>query len=208
MKTIRYTILLLLAAVGVHAEVINLRSVIKPGVQLIYVVEAGGKTYDFIVTVKDLAGKKFDWKMGEPVNRSGSITHTAKGLQNGDVLFNYFSGGPKTLDNRTTSVWLSQKLFKHFQSSAGKPVKVYAYGAAKPPVEMGTFTGSIPFEILVDGETKEIEVELVKKLVKSGKEYIVGSGDESLHYNPDKSFPIIFRMNFDFYLQLKEVKTK
>ena len=123
-------------------------------------------------------------------------------------MHNYFVNGIKKLDNNTLSVWLSQRVFNHLDKSVGKPVKIYPNGMKSKALNMGTYTGALPLEIIVDGETQTISEELASPLVKSGKDYIVSSRDEFFTFNPEKTFPIILRMDFGFSLVLKEVRTK
>lgn len=187
---------------------IQLASLIKPGVKLIYDVEAGNMKYSFTITIKDIKGGAFDWAMSAPVNKNGSVKQTPRALLSGNVLYNRFAGGAVMLDDRTTSVWLSQKVADHFNKNGGRPITVYAYGADKAPLEMGTYTGDIPVEIKVDGVTRTLNVGLAKPLVKSGKEYIVSSADEFIHYNTDPKLPLIIDMRLDFSINLAEVITK
>ena len=187
----------------------DLASIIKPGVKLVYEVDANGKTYNFIVTIMDKKGSSFAWEMTDPVNISGTIIHTDKALKSGTVMYNYFGEGTKKLDDKTLSVWLSKKVFDNMESSAGQPMKIYMYGADSPGIEMGTFTGALNNEILVDGETKTISEELVKPLVKDGNDIVPDDDQgEFFTFYPNADFPVILRMNAGFSLALKEVRTK
>ena len=196
-----------LFALQANAQV-KLENIVKPGTKLIYAVEAGGKKYDFIVTVKDLKGSSFDWEMTDPVNISGTIIHTPKALANANTMYNFFQPGTKKLDDKTLSVWLSKKVYEHLSKTAGKPIKIYVYGPGKDPLDMGTFTGSVPLEVIIDGKTENISTELVKPLVLSGRDYVPDDKDEFFSFYDSPSFPIILRLNLDFSISLKEIKTK
>jgi hypothetical protein len=82
---------------------------LSKGTKLIYNVEQGAKSYQFIMTITELSKSvSFNWEMTSPVNRSGSITMTADAMKSANALFNYFSGGPTTLTEET-SVFISNE---------------------------------------------------------------------------------------------------
>ena len=85
---------LLITCILASAQV-KLETIVKPGTKLIYAVESGSKKYDFIVTVKKLSPLVFDWQMTDPVNTSGTITHTAKAMISANTMYNFFSADPK-----------------------------------------------------------------------------------------------------------------
>lgn len=52
----------------------------KVGTVMTYGVDAFGKQYDFVVTIKKLDKEiEFDWRMTEPVNNSGSVKRCPEG---------------------------------------------------------------------------------------------------------------------------------
>jgi hypothetical protein len=187
---------------------VKIENIVKPGSKLIYEVEEHGQVYNFIVTVKDLKGTSFDWEMTAPVNKKGRIDHTTKALKSGNVLFNYFTSGPKNLDDKTTSVWLSTASYNAFTNTAGKPIKMYLHGPNADPQMVGTYTGAIPLDILVDGKKEIVEVELVRELKLMGSDgYMPSSSDDFLHISSSPKVPIIIGMRLDFNIHLKEIKT-
>ncbi len=195
--------MLLILSITAFAQV-NIQSLIKPGAKLFYAVEANGQKYDFIVTVKALTpALVFDWEMTDRADNKGTITHTAAAMLSANTMYNYFSPGVKTLDDNTTSVWLSKNTFAGLMK-AGKGVMV-KMNVGETPKKMGTYTGNNEMEILVNGEKETIEEELSKELNDEG----MPTMDDSFFtfYNSAK-MPVILRMRNGFYIALKEIKTK
>ena len=183
---------------------VNIQTLIKPGAKLIYAVEANSQKYDFIVTVKALTpALVFDWQMTDPINTNGTITHTAKAMISANTMFNYFSPGQKTLSDDMISVWLSKNTFAGV-SKAGKGFMM-KMNVGETPKKMGTYTGSLELEILVDGEKETIEEELATELNNEG---LPGLGDTFFTFYNSAKMPIILRMNNGFTIGLKEIKTK
>ena len=181
----------------------KIETLVKPGSKLIYAVESGTKKYDFIVTVKKLSPLVFDWQMTDPVNMSGTITHTAKAMVSANTMYNYFSPGPKKLDDRTISVWLSKNAFNGLmKASKGYMIKMNTDAV---PTKMGTFTGALDLEIIVNGEKQTIQEELANEL--SENNIPTGDGNFFTFYSSPK-LPIITRMRNNFYLSLKKIQTK
>jgi len=203
MKKITILFSLLIACLLTSAQV-KLETLVKPGTKLIYAVEAQGKKYDFIVTVKKLSPLVFDWQMTDPVNTSGTITHTAKAMISANTMYNFFSPGAKKLDDKTISVWLSKNTFAGIMK-AGKGIMMKMNVGAEPK-KMGTYTGALPLEILVDGQTKTVDEELVNEL--SDKGVPADNDDDFFTVYGSAKLPIILRMRNGFYIGLKEIKTK
>lgn len=203
MKKLFFLSALLIMCIFSFAQV-TLQSLVKPGAKLIYAVEANGQKYDFIVTVKALApALVFDWQMTDPVNTSGTITHTPAAMISANTMYNYFAPGPKTLDDNSISVWLSKNTFAGLVK-AGKGVMM-KMNTGDAPKKMGTYTGSNEMQILVNGEKETIEEELAKELNDEG----LPTGDDSFFtFNKSAKMPIILRMQNGFYIALKEIKTK
>jgi len=190
--------LALLASVCSFAQV-NLQSVIKPGVKLIYGVEANEQKYDFIVTIKAVSpALVFDWEMTEPVNRNGSITHTATAMLSGNTMYNYFSGGAKTLDDNTLSVWISKSIFTSLtKGGRSAMLKMNTNESAQKMSVTSEDPGE--WHILLNGEKETIE-----EFVAKGE-----SGDDVFFSVANSAkFPVILRMKNGFYIGLKEIKTK
>lgn len=203
MKKILLLPALLLVTIFSFAQV-TLQSLVKPGTKLIYAVEAGSQKYDFIITVKALTpAVVFDWQMTDPVNTNGSITHTAAAMASANTMYNYFSGGAKTLPNDQISVWLSKATFTGLvKAGKGTMMRMNTGEGLK---KMGTYTGSNELEILVNGEKETIEEELANELNEEG---LPGSGDTFFTFYNSAKMPIILRMRNGFYIALKEIKTK
>jgi hypothetical protein len=85
----------------------------QTGDKLVYEVNAGGKVYDFIITLLPKTDKfryVFDWEMTAPINRKGHVNITNEAAYDSKKYINYFSGGDLTLTD-ACSVWLSGQNF-------------------------------------------------------------------------------------------------
>ncbi len=206
MKQLYIFLLLCIASINAQAQV-KLEEIVKPGTKLIYTVKAQGSTYDFIVTVKDVKGKTFDWEMTKPADMKGSINHTDKALQNAYKMYNYFHSEERTLDDQTLAVWLSQKLFKSLVK--GEAIKICMYSPTDPPATMKQFMDG-EYLVKVDGNGYKMYDKWVKpaKKLKDGKWMIDPASDDAFTYYNSPSFPIILRMHTDFELALREIRTK
>ncbi len=196
-KTFLLPILLLLSTI-IFSQV-NLQSVIKPGAKLIYGVEANEQKYDFIITIKTLTpALVFDWEMTEPVNRKGTIIHTANAMVSGNTMYNYFSGGEKTLDDNTLSVWLSRNVFTSL-TKGGKNAMIKMNTGESAQKMSVTKEDPEELHIIVNGEKDGIE-----EFTAKGE-----TGDEVYFtFSNSAKFPIVLRMKNGFYIGLKEIKTK
>ena len=147
----------LLASSAVSFAQVNLQSLIKPGTKLIYGVEAGEQKYDFIVTVKALVpALVFDWEMTNDKKSSGTITHTAAAMISANTLYNYFSGGAKTLDDNTLSVWISKNSF--ISLTKGVKSVMLKMNTNESPKKMGvTKEDPAELKIIVNGEKETVE---------------------------------------------------
>ncbi|MBL0180836.1 MAG: hypothetical protein IPP96_00580 [Chitinophagaceae bacterium] len=184
---------------------VNVQTLVKPGAKLIYAVEANEQKYNFIVTVKALVpALVFDWEMTDPVNTSGTITHTATAMISANTMYNFFSGGQKTLDDNTLSVWLSKNTFTGL--TKGTKSVLMKMNTNEPPQKMGN-TKEDPEElhILVNGEKETVEEFTAKQLNEAG-----GPAGDDVYFTFANSakMPIILRMKNGFYIALKEIKTK
>lgn len=100
---------------------------IKVGSVLTYSVNADGKKYDFIITIKKLSnsiteGASFDWKMTAPINKSGTINISAGAMDSSFAWYNYFSSGTINLENQTSvmlSYWLIEDILYAYE---GEPL--------------------------------------------------------------------------------------
>lgn len=184
---------------AVQAQNINdlesLENAIKPGTQLTYDVNAGGKQYKFIVTIKKLGTEiAFDWKMTEPVNKTGSVAMTAAAVAKADALFNYFNGGPTVLE-KETSVWISQKLFNDIATNAQGAIRV---------------NGAADTVTVMSNTISEFNFNLNGNLVAVPGWELQGGSD--IKYTIDviesAKFPLIVRMDLGWTIALSEVKSQ
>lgn len=204
MKKILLVPALLIFSIFSFAQV-NIQSLIKPGTKLIYAVEANLQKYDFIVTVKAITPALiFDWQMTDPVNTSGTITHTSAAMLSANTMYNYFTPGEKTLDDNTISVWLSKNIFTAL-TKEGKGV-IMKMNTNEAPKKMGAYKED-PDElhIIVNGEKETVEEKIVKEINDAGTPV---SGEVYFTFYNSVKMPIILRMMNGFYIALKEIKTK
>ena len=204
MRKILLLLSLTLVASSSFAQV-NLQSVIKPGTRLVYAIEANEQHYDFIVTVKALSpAVVFDWEMTNDSKSSGSITHTATAMTAGNTLYNYFSPGPKTLDDNTLSVWISKNAFNSL-TKGGKSalLKMNVNEAARKMLV--TQEDPTELKILLNGEKETVELFTAKdaNFANSAPEDQV-----SFSFSNNAKMPIILQMRNGFNLSLKEIKTQ
>lgn len=204
MKKIFLLYSLLMLSVFSFAQV-NLQSVIKPGTKLIYAVEAGAEKYDFIVTVKALVPALiFDWEMTNDNKGSGTITHTAVAMVSANTLYNYFSPGPKTLDDNTLSVWISKNSFNSLTKGA-KSVML-KMNTNESPKKMGvTKDDPTELKIIVNGEKETVEQFTANDLKAAN-----AAPEDQVYFtfSNNAKMPIILQMKNGFYIALKEIKTK
>jgi len=211
MKKILILSTLLMLGILSFAQV-NIQSLIKPGTKLIYAVEANGMKYDFIVTVKALnPALVFDWEMTDRTGNSGTITHTATAMVSANTMYNYFSPGPKTLDDNTISVWLSKNSFTGL--TKGSMNVMMGMNINESLKKMGMVVSDedkddddeSELKIIVNGEKETVEEKIAQELNAEGR--AVPEGAFFSFYNSAK-MPIILRMNNGFSIVLKEIKTK
>jgi hypothetical protein len=95
----------------------------QEGTILIYEVDFYGNNYDFLVLIHEIKKDKvvFEYLMTNPNQTSGSITITADALESATSQFNFFGGGPVTLEDMT-SVWISRKVFDELTGEKGRSI--------------------------------------------------------------------------------------
>ncbi|MEP7255099.1 MAG: hypothetical protein ABI666_04940 [Ferruginibacter sp.] len=204
MKKLLFLSGLLLFTVTIFAQV-NIQALVKPGTKLIYAVEANEQKYDFIITVKALTPALiFDWQMTDPINTSGTITHTATAMISANTMYNYFVSGSKMLDDNSISVWLSKNSFTSL--TKGSKSVMMKMNTGESLKKMGTYKED-PDElhIIVNGEKETVEELIAKELNAEGAP--IGDDTFFTFFNSVK-MPIILRMRNGFYIALKEIKTK
>jgi len=189
-----------------HAQV-KLEDIVKPGTKLIYTINDNGNTYDFTVLVKDKNGASFDWQMGAPENKKGTINHTEKALKSAFKMYNFFQSETRTLDDRTLSLWLSQKTFSDLTKGTDA-IKICMNQPTDEPAVMKYFMDG-ELVIKIDGNGAKIYGRMVKpaKKLKDGKWIIDPSSDDVFTYYNSASLPIVLRMHTTSYMTLKEIRT-
>lgn len=93
----------------------------QEGMILVYEVDFYGNNYDFLVLIQKSSKDKvvFEYLMTNPNQTSGSVTMLADALESATAQFNFFRGGPVTLEEMT-SVWVSRKVFDELTGKAGR----------------------------------------------------------------------------------------
>lgn len=188
--------LLLLVFIAPAQNIVDLdafEKTIKPGTVLTYDVSQGEKKYQFIVTLKKLGDEiAFDWKMTEPVSKTGSVTMSTNAVTKGDALFNLFTGGESKLD-KETSVFISRKIYNDVSSTSMANIKVN--GASDTATVMSNTIGEFNFN-------------LNGNLVAIPGWELEGGSDVKYKIQVLESFkfPIIYSMDLGWTIQLAEVK--
>lgn len=195
-----FTLLLLTLSIGLAnsqniSDLETFEKAMKPGTVLTYDVSSAGKNYKFIVTIKSLGNEiAFDWKMTEPINKSGTVVMSANAVSKADALFNYFNGGASNLD-KETSVWISKKLFDDISAKAEAPIKV---------------NGAADTATVMSNTISEFNFNLNGNLVAVPGWELQGGSD--IKYTIDviesTKFPIITRMDLGWTIQLSEIKSQ
>jgi hypothetical protein len=184
---------------------VNLQTLVKPGTKLIYAVEAGEQKYDFIVTVKALTPALiFDWEMTNDNKSSGTITHTAAAMVAANTLYNYFSSGAKTLDDKTLSVWISKNTFNSL--TKGTKTVMLKMNTNEVPKKMGvTKEDPAELKIIVNGEKETLE-----QFTANDLNAVNAPVEDQVYFTfaSNAKMPIILQMKNGFYISLKEIKTK
>ena len=192
--------------ITLQAQQFNLGAVIKPGSELIYDVKNKGTHYTLTIRITHKSGKSFSWIRSAPFLDSGSVQQR-HGVKDGDILISELIAGDQYLDKDCSSIWLSRRVYDHFTRNFGKPIRIYGFGKSDSALEMGTFTGTIPMDLLVDGKPVSISAELVECLKREGMGYRVGPDELCMYYYPDPEFPVILGLSLGIIMQLKEVRT-
>lgn len=183
-----FTLLLVLFSLVAGAQTLAL----KQGSVLTYLVNADGKTYNFIITIKNWGDDRvFDYEMTAPVTQNGNVTILASALNSASGQTNRFAGGAISLSDRTT-VWLSKTVFdglkKDFQA------RISCDGEA-PVTLLNNFEDIYP--VKVDG--KEARLTVIYAEEQSGKPYKYWILNDSAN-------PLILKMDLGWTIQLTDVK--
>jgi hypothetical protein len=168
------------------------KDILKKGTKLVYDVNYNGTQYEFIVTIKDQQETyTFDWSMGVPVNKSGTVSITQDALENADGLFNYFSSGSIHLADQSCFM-LSRKMYNAF-SDKGSMI-VYTNKKANEYSEFGNAYNHTQTFDYKNSETQEFYCRTV-----------TDKDDYQITYVNDASFPLIIEMNLGWTLKLKTI---
>ena len=85
-----FVFLLLLVTARLYGQNISdletFEKAMRPGTVLTYDVNMGGKQYKFIATLKKAGDEiAFDWKMTEPINKTGTVNMSAVAVKSADA---------------------------------------------------------------------------------------------------------------------------
>lgn len=177
-------------------------SILVPSVGslLTYEVNYFGDIYDFVVHIKkfDENGIEFDYTMSNETNISGSMKITKEAYESSNTQYNYFSGGPLTLNDQT-SVWMSKKVFAELISESGKST-------------ISSDGGSTESEIFNVGAFHDFELynTISKTTIKDVSYLFAMTEDETEKYwiHLSKSNPIILGMDLGWTIWLKQMGKK
>ena len=166
---------------------------IKPGTVLTYDVEMSGKKYQFIATLKKVGDEiVFDWNTSAPENKKGSITISAGANAKADALFNLFKEGATNLD-KEISVVISRKMFNDVSTTSATNIKI---------------NGASDTATVMSNTISEFNFNLNGNLVAIPGWELQGGSD--IKYTIDviesTKFPIIYRIDLGWTMQLSEVK--
>jgi hypothetical protein len=167
------------------------------GDTLIYEVNAGGNTYEFVAVLQtyDLSGKgfSFDWKMTAPVNLSGTVSVLADAYLNSRSYINRFAGGSLVLKDACTVFLTAQ----NFGEMPQKESRLILDGDEE------TFyrpdNDEVPFKVKIGGE----EYTLDGFKINNKKD---GKGDKTIVIQGISSQSLILEMELGFKIRLKEIK--
>lgn len=174
-------------------DLASYESAMKPGTVLTYDVNASGKKYKYIITIKKLGDEiAFDWTMTEPVNKKGSVAISTNAVSMADALSNYFTEGESKLE-KETSVFISRKIFNDVSSTSEASIKV---------------NGASDTTTVLSNTISEFNFNLNGNLVAvPGWEL---QGGSEIKYTIDviesTKFPLIVRMDLGWTIQLAEIK--
>jgi hypothetical protein len=177
---------------------------VKAGTRLMYRIDLNNRSYDMRVTVKSLSPFVFDYDIIDSANSKGTITHTSAGMANGIVLHNNFTAGNKVLDEKTTSLWLSKRVFKNFSKHTRRPVMMFLNGLWREPSRMGYADGEKNFMVRANGRQLTIQQEYARPKIKFGRGYET-TGTEYLTYYNSSQLPIILKLRTNFYMELLDI---
>ncbi len=198
MKNVACTLTIcFLIVCGVKAQNISdleaVDAAIKPGAVLTYDVTDGGKKYQLVVTLKKVGDEiTFDWATTAPANKTGAIAMNTNAVAKADALFSAFTGGNTQLD-KETALFISHKIFNDVSTTSVAGIKIA--GAGDTATAMSNTISEFNFNVngnLVAVPGWELE----------------GGGDikYTLDVIESYKFPLIFKLEAGYTLQLVEIK--
>ncbi|HRP89600.1 MAG TPA: hypothetical protein PKX92_06130 [Edaphocola sp.] len=173
------------------------------GTVLTYNVEQGDNEYQFIMTITELdKGLSFDWKMTEPINRSGTVSMTSNAMKSATALFSYFKGGITKLTDET-SAFVSTDVYNALK--VGEKVTLSAYG------KEGTLE---EFDVMEPGHSENsgtFYMELTKPVNGTNytfDSYILENADsgDNIRVWKNAKYPLILTMTTNFNIYLMSVE--
>jgi hypothetical protein len=169
---------------------------LKKGLQLVYDVAHRGSEYQYIVDFTTVSESEvvFDWKMTEPVNKSGTITLTAKALKEGSFLRFYPS--TITYDNKDICMLIGSEVFKNILDIENQKSVTMSCDACIREVTLEAIEKFDYFSF--NAEDKEVKLSAV--FFKS----IYNNGEFQILNNP--KFPLILFFNFNMTIALKSFR--
>ncbi len=185
----------------------TLEQLVKPGTALMYRIDLKEKSYDMKVVVKNLKSFEFDYEILDSANAKGTITHTAAGMANGIVLHTNFSGGTIMLDEKTTSLLISKKVFQNLSKHKRRPITMFLGKVSGESNRIGFTTGVKDFKIRVNGNTRTIQQEYARPKIKFHKKYET-TGEEYFTFYNSPQLPLILKMRTTFYIELLDIITQ
>lgn len=170
---------------------------LKKGDKLVYHVKAGGREYDFIVTLNHYSftgGIDFDYEMTSPADKTGHVTVTPGASEKSKKYHNYFSGGELNLTDAVT-VWLS---WINFSEMPGKKTQM-SFDDGPEETMYRPEKDEVEPVVKIKGQDKKIEAFMINNKAD-------GTGDKTLWINGISSNPLIVKMDLGWVIELKEIR--
>ncbi len=165
------------------------------GQKLVYGVDYYGNSYDFIVTITSLKdGISFEYEMTNATNTKGTVSISAKAMDDALAQNNMFSGGEMNLLNKTT-VWVSHKVFTDLQESGVAGVLPDGVNQTKLRYK----------KVAHDYEAMN---GISGKKMNNLSYVYAESDDQKYKYwvHLDDNYPLILKMDIGWSIWLKEIK--
>lgn len=170
---------------------------IKEGDTLVYEVNAGGQNYQFIVAMQQFdpydEGIHFNWKMTNPVNRSGSIQISSDAMLYSRSYINRFAGGSQELDNES-AVFLTTETYTDLMSGSS----VISLDGIKEKF-VKKYNSEVKYPVNVHGKTY-----LLNAFDISNEK--TGAEQKTMIIQLYDKVPVILKMDIWFRIELKEIR--